>query len=225
MTQYCYDYPRPAVTTDICLFTVVDDDLKILLIRRGLDPFKGAWALPGGFLKETETLDQCAARELQEETGVEGAHLEAFATFSDPRRDPRYRVITAAYFALVPEADHVLRSGSDADEARWHSMAKLPKLAFDHRDIIRTARQALIARLDREPLVFALLPARFTLTQVQKVYEAVEGQPLDKRNFRRSILSRGWISETGEMERGRQRPAMLYGGKGAGNQPSLLVTY
>jgi 8-oxo-dGTP diphosphatase len=210
MAQHCYDYPRPAVTTDICLFTVVGDDLKILLIRRGEEPFKGAWALPGGFLRETETLDQCAARELEEETGVGGAHLEAFATFSDPKRDPRYRVITAAYFALVPATDHVLTSGSDADDARWHSMARLPKLAFDHRDIIRAARQALIARLDRDPLVFALLPARFTLTQIQKVYEAVEGQPLDKRNFRRSILARGWIAETGEMERGRQRPAMLY---------------
>jgi 8-oxo-dGTP diphosphatase len=210
MTQHSYDYPRPAVTTDICLFTVVDDDLKILLVRRGEEPFKGSWALPGGFLRETETLDQCAARELEEETGVAGAHLEAFATFSDPKRDPRYRVITAAYFALVPATDHVLQSGSDADDAKWHSMARLPKLAFDHRNIIRAGRQALIARLDREPLVFALLPARFTLTQVQKVYEAVEGQPLDKRNFRRSILSRGWIGETGDLERGRQRPAMLY---------------
>lgn len=147
---------------------------------------------------------------MQEETGVAGARLEAFATFSDPARDPRYRVITAAYFALVPAADHVLRSGSDADAARWHSMAKLPKLAFDHRDIIRAARQALIARLEREPLVFALLPARFTLTQIQKVYEAVEGQPLDKRNFRRSILAKGWLQENGVLERGRQRPAMLY---------------
>lgn len=210
MAQYCYDYPRPAVTTDICLFTVTDDDLKILLVRRGEEPFKGSWALPGGFLRETETLDQCAARELAEETGVEGAPLEAFGTFSDPDRDPRYRVITAAYFALVPAADHVLRSGSDADEARWHSTEKLPKLAFDHRDVIRAGRQALIARLDREPLVFALLPARFTLTQVQRVYEAVEGQPLDKRNFRRSFLSRGWVEETGDLERGRQRPAMLY---------------
>jgi 8-oxo-dGTP diphosphatase len=210
MTQHCYDYPRPAVTADICLFTVVDDDLKILLVRRGEEPFKGSWALPGGFVRETETLDQCAARELEEETGVAGAHLEAFATFSDPKRDPRYRVITAAYFALVPATDHVLQSGSDADDAKWHSMARLPKLAFDHRNIIRAGRQALIARLDREPLVFALLPARFTLTQVQKVYEAVEGQPLDKRNFRRSILSRGWIGETGDLERGRQRPAMLY---------------
>ena len=210
MTQYCYDHPRPAVTTDICLFTVVEDDLKILLIRRGLEPFRGSWALPGGFLQETETLDQCAARELAEETGVRGAHLEAFATFSAPDRDPRFRVITAAYFALVPAQAHALASGSDAAEARWHSMAKLPKLAFDHRDIIRAAREALIARLDREPLALALLPARFTLTQVQKVYEAVEGQPLDKRNFRRSFLSREWIVETGEFERGRQRPAMLY---------------
>lgn len=210
MTQYCYDYPRPAVTTDICLFTVVSEDLKILLIKRGGEPFKGSWALPGGFLQETETLDQCAARELTEEAGVTGAHLEAFATFSEPKRDPRSRVITAAYFALVAEADHVLRSGTDADDARWFSMSDLPELAFDHKDIITAARRALIDRLDREPLAFALLPSRFTLTQVQKVYEAVEGQPLDKRNFRRSILSKDWIAETGEMERGRQRPAMLY---------------
>jgi 8-oxo-dGTP diphosphatase len=210
MTQYCYDYPRPAVTTDICLFTVVEDDLRILLIRRGGEPFKGSWALPGGFLQESETLDQCAARELKEETGVEGAHLEALATFSEPQRDPRYRVITAAYFALTPAANHVLSAGSDADEARWHSMHKLPKLAFDHRDIIRAAWKSLIDRLDRDPLIFALLPHRFTLTQLQKMYEAVEGQPLDKRNFRRSILSKGWVKETGDLERGNRRPAMLY---------------
>ena len=104
-------------------------------------------------------------------------------------------------------------SGTDADEARGTAWRNCPKLAFDHRDIIKTARQALVAKLDREPLVFALLPARFTLTQVQKVYEAIEGQPLDKRNFRRSILAREWIQETGEMERGRQRPAMLYEAK------------
>ena len=210
MTQYCYDHPRPAVTTDICLFTVAEDDLRILLIRRGLKPFKGSWTLPGGFVKQTETLDQCAARELAEETGVGGASLSAFATFSDPGRDPRDRVITAAYFALVPQGDHRLTSGSDADDARWHSMARLPELAFDHGDIIRAARQALVSKLDREPLALSLLPSRFTLTQVQKVYEAVEGQPLDKRNFRRSILSRAWIQETGDLERGRQRPAMLY---------------
>jgi 8-oxo-dGTP diphosphatase len=207
---YCYDYPRPAVTTDICLFTVMEDELRILLIRRGAEPFKGYWALPGGFLSETETLDECAARELEEETGVRGARLEPFANFSDPKRDPRYRVVTAAYLALVPAADHALQSGTDADDARWHPVLRLPKLAFDHREIIRSARSSLSARIDREPLALALLPERFTLTQVQKVYEAILGQPLDKRNFRRSILARGWIRETGEMERGRQRPAMLY---------------
>jgi 8-oxo-dGTP diphosphatase len=210
MAQYCYDYPRPAVTTDICLFTVVEDDLRILLIRRGLEPFKGAWALPGGFLQEAETLDQCAARELREETGVDVAHLEAFTTFSDPKRDPRYRVITAAYFALVPAADHALQSGSDADDAKWYSMRELPRLAFDHQNIIGAARRALAEKIDREPLAFALLPPRFTLTQVQKVYEAVEGEPLDKRNFRRFILAKVWICETGDRERGNRRPAMLY---------------
>ncbi|WP_373503635.1 NUDIX domain-containing protein [Aestuariivirga sp.] len=207
---FCYDYPRPAVTTDICLFTVVDDELRILLINRGAEPFKGLWALPGGFLQETETLDECAARELLEVTGVKSAHLEAFATFSDPHRDPRGRTITAAYLALVPAGDHILQSGSDAEDARWHPVRRLPKLSFDHRDIITAGRQALIAKLDQEPLAIALLPPGFSLTQIQKVYEAVEGQPLDKRNFRRSILAKGWIVETGEFERGRQRPAMLY---------------
>lgn len=210
MAQYCYDYPRPAVTTDICLFTVVEDDLQILLVRRGEDPFKGSWALPGGFLWETETLDACAARELREEAGVTISHLEAFGTFSDPERDPRYRVITAAYFALVPAGDHVLRSGSDAVDAAWHGMTRLPQLAFDHREIIAAGQRALSAKLDREPLALALLPPRFTLTQLQKVYEAIEGQPLDKRNFRRSILARDWLTETGQMERGNRRPAMLY---------------
>jgi len=210
MTQYCYDYPRPAVTTDICLFTVVEHDLRVLLIRRGLEPFKGAWALPGGFVQENETLDECATRELTEETGVTGAHLEAFATFSEPNRDPRARVITAAYFALLQAADHILQSGSDADDAQWHSMAKLPRLAFDHLEVVTSARRALLAKLDRAPLAFALLPLHFTLSQVQRVYEAVEGTPLDKRNFRRSILARKWIKETGQLERGSRRPAMLY---------------
>ena len=210
MAQHCYEHPRPAVTTDICIFTVVDNDLRILLVRRGVEPFKGSWALPGGFLREDETLDECAARELQEETGVSGAHLEAFATFSEPHRDPRYRVVTAAYFALVPAAHHALHSGSDADEAEWHSMQRLPDLAFDHQAIATAARRSLMSKLDRDPLALALLPPRFTLTQVQKVYEAIEGQPLDKRNFRRSILAKDWIKETGELERGNRRPAMLY---------------
>jgi 8-oxo-dGTP diphosphatase len=210
MTQYCYDYPRPALTTDICLFTVVEHDLRILLIRRGLEPFKGAWALPGGFLQENETLDQCAARELREETGAVGAHLDAFATFSEPNRDPRARVVTVAYYALVSAASHSLRSGSDADDAQWRSMARLPDLAFDHRDIIAAAHRALMEKLDREPIALALLPRHFTLTQLQRVYEAVEGQPLDKRNFRRSILAKEWLRETGKLERGNRRPAMLY---------------
>jgi 8-oxo-dGTP diphosphatase len=218
MTQFCYDHPRPSVTADICIFTIVNDDLCILLVQRGVEPFKGSWALPGGFLREDETLDQCAARELMEETGVTGAHLEAFGTFSDPNRDPRYRVVTAAYFALLPAASHTLRSGSDADDAQWHNMQRLPQLAFDHQDIISAARRALLTKLDHEPLALSLLPPRFTLTQIQKVYEAVEGTPLDKRNFRRSILAKAWLRETGELERGNRRPAMLYE-KISSNQP------
>lgn len=159
MTQHSYDHPRLAITTDICIFTVVDDDMRILLVCRGLEPFKGFWALPGGFLREDETLDQCAVRELQEETGVTGAHLEAFATFSELSRDPRYRVVTAAYLALVPASHHALKSGTDAE---WHSMQRLPDLAFDHQNIIAVARWALMSKLDRETLALALLPPRFT---------------------------------------------------------------
>jgi len=207
---FCYDYPRPAITTDICLFTVAGDELHILLIKREAEPFKGSWALPGGFITETETLDDCAARELAEETGVNGAHLVPFATFSDPKRDPRSRVITAAYLALVPASDHVLKSGTDAPDARWHAMARLPKLAFDHKQIITAERRTLVSRLDREPVALRLRPTRFTLTQIQKIYEAAEGHLLDKRNFRRSILAKNWITETGELERGRQRPAMIF---------------
>ena len=187
---YCYDYPRPAVTTDICLFTVVDDELRILLIKRGAEPFKGSWALPGGFLQETETLDQCAARELQEETGVSTAHLEPFATFSEPDRDPRYRrhhrgllrphpgrrIMTCTQVPM-PTMPNGTRSGVCRSSPSITGTSS-------RRDARHSWRNSTGSHWPS-----ALLPPRFTLTQIQKVYEAVEGQPLDKRNFRRSILA------------------------------------
>ena len=176
----------------------------------GAEPFLGHWALPGGFLQDDETLDQCAARELAEETGLKRAHLDSFGHFSAPARDPRGRVVTIAYLALVPSADHLIRAGTDAAEARWHPVARLPKLAFDHREIVRAARRSLADRLDREPLALALLPDRFTLPRLQKIYEAITGVPHEKRNFRRFIQARGWIRDTGQLDRSSFRPAAVY---------------
>lgn len=210
MPQFCYDFPRPAVTTDICLFRLNDGDLEILLIKRNNETFRGYWALPGGFVREAETLDQCAIRELKEETGVIDVPCKGFATFSEPGRDPRGRVITFAYFALLPEPGPSLSAGTDADAAQWFSTNSLPELAFDHAAIVTAAKSSLIANSMRTPILLSLMPRRFTLTQLQTAYEAVEGRELDKRNFRRWIMETGWLLETGEHARGRNRPAMLF---------------
>jgi len=185
--MYHYAYPHPAVATDICIFTVVAADLRLLLIKRAGAPFRGRWALPGGFLKADEDLDSCARRELMEETGVSTSALHQFGIFSDPKRDPRERVISVAYLALVREATAPLAAGSDAAAADWFSVGGLPELAFDHAVIVGKARDALRQLLKDTPAVFALVPEKFTLGQLQAVYEAVERVPLDKRNFRGDI--------------------------------------
>jgi len=182
--MYRYAYPHPAVATDMCIFTLVAADLHLLLIKRARAPFRGRWALPGGFLKADETLDTCARRELMEETGISPLALHPFGVFSDPKRDPRERVISVAYLALVPEAAAKLAARSDAAAAGWFSMGDLPKLAFDHAVIIGKARDALRQRLKDISAALALVPETFTLGQLQAVYQAVEGVPLDKRNFR-----------------------------------------
>jgi 8-oxo-dGTP diphosphatase len=210
MTSYCYDHPRPAVTADICLFTLRNGALNVLLVKRKEPPFMGHWSLPGGFIRETETLAQCAARKLAEETGITGAPLEAVGTFSDPARDPRGRVITFAYFALLPHDQTVLIPGSKEEAAEWYTLGQLPALAFDHSAIVTAARKVLVDTSQRKPIILALMPPRFTLSQLQTAYEVIEGTELDKRNFRRSVLERGWLRETGEYERGRNRPAMLF---------------
>ena len=219
-----YEFPHPAVATDICIFTVADGELRILLIQRAQSPFEGCWALPGGFLGPSEDLDACARRELLEEAGIETPALHQFGVFSCPDRDIRvrmigpkkaikseYRVISVGYVALVSEAHTPpLRAGSDAKAAQWFSMGHLPALAFDHGDIIRGARRALIKLIEETPAAFALLPETFTLTQLQAVYEAVEGRQIDKRNFRNEIDRKNWVVETDQFERGRHRPARLF---------------
>ena len=210
---YTYEHPRPSVTVDMILFAFQNDELTVLLIRRTHDPFAGKWALPGGFVGEEEDLYDAALRELKEETNVSNVYLEQLYTFGEPYRDPRARVITVAYFALLSAdeaAQQMIHSGSDAGEARWWSIYSLPELAFDHDRILEYALQRLRWKLEWTALGFLLLPKEFTLSELQKVYETVLSEPLDKRNFRRKILSAGVLEETGNIRAGDHRPAKLY---------------
>lgn len=207
---FTYDYPHPAVATDIAVFTLRRGALNVLLIERGAEPFLGAWALPGGFLQPDEELDQCARRELQEETGVDADLLLHFDNFSAPRRDPRERVISVAYLALLPSDELRLEANTDAAQARWFPVRDLPKLAFDHATILRRALEVLGARARRISPLFALLPARFTLSQLQGAYEAVTGEEAEKRNFRKMVSGIGCVRETDDFAHGAHRPARLY---------------
>lgn len=220
---YTYDHPRPAVTVDIILFTFHQEELKVLLIQRKRPPFEGKWALPGGFINTDEDLDAAARRELQEETNVADVYLEQLYTFGEPDRDPRGRIVTVAYFALLSLdqlAAQVVRGGDDADAARWWNIYALPDLAFDHARIVEYALQRLRWKLEWTALGFLLLPTEFTLTELQKVYETVLNEPLDKRNFRRKMLSATTqseseeeervLEETGNLREGDHRPAKLY---------------
>jgi 8-oxo-dGTP diphosphatase len=208
---FTYRYPHPAVTTDIVIFTIRQDELKVLLIKRALPPHKNQWALPGGFIKMEEGLEEGARRELEEETGVTGVYLEQLYTFGQPDRDPRERVITVAYYALVPSDELEPKAASDAEGVSWFGMKELPDLAFDHKRILKIAHERLVAKLDYSTIAFQLMPTQFTLSELQQVYEVILGEPIDKRNFRKRILSLNLIKETGkERKAGAHRPAKLY---------------
>ena len=214
-TEQTYDpavFPRPSVTVDVVIFTIRDRHLHLLLIQRKSWPFEGRWALPGGFVRPEETLEGAARRELSEETGVSNVFLEQLRAFGDPGRDPRTWVITVAYTALLPSDRLVLRADTDAADARWFPLAGLPgPLAFDHQAILDHAIGSLRARLEKDLHVArALLSARFTLTQMQEVYEILLGRPYDKRNFRKWVLGTGSLTATDQEQRGRHRPALLY---------------
>jgi 8-oxo-dGTP diphosphatase len=208
---YCYAYPHPAVTTDVVLFTIDDSRLKLLLISRASEPFAGQWALPGGFLEIDEDLKDGALRELREETGVSGIYLEQLRSFGRPGRDPRERVISVAYYALAPCERLTVRAASDAAEASWFPVADLPALAFDHAQIIQAAHERLVAKLDYSTIAFQFMPERFTLSELQQVYEILLDAELDKRNFRKWARALEQIEETDEQRRrGSHRPARLY---------------
>jgi 8-oxo-dGTP diphosphatase len=208
---FTYEYPHPAVTTDIVIFTVTDGALKVLLIKRGTEPFKGKWALPGGFMKMEESIEQCAQRELAEETGLTDIYLEQLATFGAVDRDPRERVISVSYYALIPSDNITLKAGTDAAEAKWFSVDELPELSFDHSDILSQAQKRLAAKMDYSTVGFKLMPREFTLSHLQDVYEKATGKSRDKRNFRKWVFSLNVIEATGKkFAKGPHRPAMLY---------------
>jgi 8-oxo-dGTP diphosphatase len=210
MTKQSVHQHEIQLTVDIVVFTVTEQKLKVLLIKRGIPPFRGQYALPGGFVLDNETLDAAALRELSEETGTENAYLEQLYTFGDPKRDPRGRVVTVAYYALVPAGKSPLLAGTDAASAGWFPVDGLPALAFDHGRIIEYAVNRLRNKLDYTNVGFELLPKKFTLSTLQMLHEAILGKLLDKRNFRRKILSSGLLAASKEMEATGRKPAQLY---------------
>ena len=207
---FTYEYARPALTVDCVVFGFDEGDLKLLLIQRRLQPFKGRWALPGGFVRVAETVDDAARRELAEETGLKNVFLEQLYTFGALYRDPRERIVSVAYYALVRLADFKTRAASDAAAARWFTLSNVPPLAFDHGDILKAAITRLRGKLRYEPIGFELLPDKFTLTQLQHLYETVLGATIDKRNFRKKVLAFDFLVPVAEQARGAHRPAQLY---------------
>jgi len=204
-------YEQPAVTVDLVLFTVNADTLKVMLVRRAEEPFAGYWSIPGGFLQVGESLEDAALRVLQEKTGVENVYLEQLYTFGNPERDPRARVITVTYFALLPWQDLVQPESSKVTDLTWNSVDRLPKLAFDHREILVYAVKRLRAKAGYSNIVYGLMPEQFRLSELQKMYELIINDTLDKRNFRKRILATGLLQATGKKDvAGAHRPAMLY---------------
>ncbi len=208
--MYTYEYPHPAVTTDCVVFGFNGEKLNLLLINRGIEPYKGSWALPGGFMKMDETAEQGALRELQEETGVKDIYIEQLQAFSTIDRDPRERVLTIAFLAFIRQEKYEVIAGDDAAKAQWFPIDELPDLAFDHKEIITVAQNKLRWKMTYEPLAFRLLNKTFTITQLQTIYEVVFDKKYDRRNFYKKITTLGYLIPTGEQQQANGRPATLY---------------
>lgn len=194
--MYSYKYPHPAVTTDCVIFGFDGSKMQVLLIQRGIEPFKGMWAFPGGFIKMDESAEDGARRELFEETGLKDAFIEQFHTFSEPKRDPRERVITIAYYAIVRKQD--VKGGDDAANAKWFDIDEIPQLAFDHDRILRVATRFLHERIHFKPIGFELLPEKFTLKELQILYEAILDVHFDRRNFAKKMIHTKLIEQLDE---------------------------
>ncbi len=214
--EHGYDpskWERPSVTVDVVILTLQDGDLKVLLIKRKHWPYEGYWAIPGGFVEMRESLEEAARRELEEETGLRDLYMEQLYTFGDPGRDPRTRVITVAYIALVDSRQLSPKAADDASDVGWFSMYHLPQLAFDHDRILNYTITRLRGKLEYTTIGFQFLPEKFTLSELQMVYQVIlgESRKLDKRNFRKKIVSTGILEPTGEYKmEGTHRPARLY---------------
>ncbi|HLY29605.1 MAG TPA: NUDIX domain-containing protein [Ktedonobacterales bacterium] len=206
-------FERPSVTVDVVILTMRRRRLDVLLVRRRHWPFEGMWAIPGGFVNPDESLEDSARRELEEETGVRDVYLEQLYTFGDPGRDPRTRVITVVYYALIrsEQLQGKVRAGDDAAEALWFPVYGPPEMAFDHGNILAYTMQRLRGKLEYTTIGFQLLPPEFTLSELQEVYEAILNHPMDKRNFRRKVLLTGILEATNHTSKvGQHRPAALY---------------
>lgn len=214
-TAETYDvtkYERPSVTVDVVIFTILAEQLKVLLIKRKAWPYEGMWAIPGGFVHIDESLEEAAYRELAEETGVtrSDVYLEQLYTFGNPDRDPRTRVITVAYFALVGADKINPRAADDAEDVGWFSVYDLPELAFDHSQILDYALTRLRYKLEYSAVGFQLLPEKFTLRELQDAYEIVLGTKLDKGNFRSKLRKSDVVEMVDGLRDTGGRPARLY---------------
>lgn len=203
-------HEKHLVSVDVVIFSIKDNDVKVLLVKRKYKPFEGKWAIPGGFVHPHESLREAAVRELDEETGVKDVYLEQLYTFGKPKRDPRGRVITVAYYALMDSAKTELKAATDVSEAQWFSLSEIPELAFDHKGILEYAIKRLKWKFEYTTAAFALLPKKFTLTELQSIYEIVFKQEFDKRNFRKKILSLDILKEEGIKKDVSHRPPQLY---------------
>ena len=209
--NYIYEYPRPAVTTDCVIFGFDAGELKVLLIERGIEPYKDKWALPGGFIDMDEDAEACARRKLKDETALENIFIEQLFTFSRVDRDPRCRVISIAYYALVKLSDYYAHAGVDTNKVRWFPLSEVPVLAFDHAEIVKTALERLKGKISYRPIGFELLPERFTLPELHQLYEIVLQTKLDRRNFRKKMLSFGLLIDENELVSGApNRAPKLY---------------
>jgi len=207
--MFAYGYPRAAMTTDSVIFGFDGQQLNVLLIQRGIDPYKGSWAFPGGFLRMEETLAECAQRELKEETGLDNIYMEQFGTFSEVERDPRWRVVTTAFYALVKISE--VKGGDDAADAKWFPINQMPDLAFDHARIFQAALQRLREDIYFRPIGFELLPEKFTIPQLQRLYESILlDVQFERRNFMKKMLATGILDKTDEKQEAHNHRAATY---------------
>lgn len=204
-------FEQPGVTVDLVIFTVNENRLKVLLVKRAEPPFSGSWSIPGGFLKIGESLEAAALRVMAEKTSVKEIYLEQLYTFGDPDRDPRTRVITVTYLALISWKNLNQPNSQRVADLAWYDMDQLPALAFDHQKILEYAVHRLRAKAGYSNIVYGLMPECFRLSDLQKMYEIILNRKLDKRNFRKRMLATGLLQQTGTKDAaGAHRPAMLY---------------